>query len=100
MGFHGGSDSKELACNAGDLDSKPGFWKIPWRREWQPTSLLFLGEFHGQLILVGSWRDTQRFVDATTIITSLVTQRSETSLSHFWRPEVQNQDVGWAVCSI
>ena len=25
MGFPGGSDSKESACNAGDLDSIPGF---------------------------------------------------------------------------
>ena len=31
MGFSGGSDSKEAACNAGDLDSIP--WKIPWRSE-------------------------------------------------------------------
>jgi len=31
MGFSGGSDSTEAACNAGDLGSIP--WKIPWRRE-------------------------------------------------------------------
>ena len=46
MGFPGGSDSKETACNAGDLSSVPGSgrcpgegngthssilaWKIPW----------------------------------------------------------------------
>ena len=29
LGFPGGSDGKESACNAGDLD-----WKIPWRRKW------------------------------------------------------------------
>ena len=31
---------------------RPGFnpWggKIPWRREWQPTPVFLLGEFHGQ----------------------------------------------------
>ena len=27
MGFPGGSDSKESACNAGDLDSIPGYTK-------------------------------------------------------------------------
>ena len=36
---------------------RPGFdpWirKIPWRREWQPTLVLLLGEFHGQRSLVG-----------------------------------------------
>ena len=31
VGFSGGSDGKESACNAGDLGS------IPWRREWLPT---------------------------------------------------------------
>jgi len=36
---------------------RPGFdlWvrKIPWRREWQLTSVFLLGEFHGQRRLVG-----------------------------------------------
>ena len=42
-----GSDGKESACNAGD----PG--SIPWRREWLPTPVLLLGEFHGQRSLAG-----------------------------------------------
>ena len=49
MGFPGGSDGKESACNAGDLSSIPGqkdllkkgmathssllAWKIPWTEE-------------------------------------------------------------------
>ena len=33
FGFPGGSDSKESACNVGDLGSVPGVGKIPWRRE-------------------------------------------------------------------
>ena len=46
MGFPGGSDGKESACNAGDLSSIPGLgrspggghsnslaWRIPWREE-------------------------------------------------------------------
>ena len=35
MGFPGGLDSKESACNAGDLGLIPG--KIPWRRTRQLT---------------------------------------------------------------
>ena len=27
-------------------------WKDPWRREWQPTPVFFLGESHGQRSLV------------------------------------------------
>ena len=40
-GFPDGSDGKEYACNSRD----PGL--IPWRKEWQPTPVFLLGEFHG-----------------------------------------------------
>ena len=41
VGFPAGSDSKESACNVGDLGSIPGRieGKIPWRRAWQPTPI-------------------------------------------------------------
>ena len=48
MGFHGSSDGKESACNAGDPGSIPRL-----RRKWQPISLFLPGEFHGQRSLVG-----------------------------------------------
>ena len=32
MGFPGGSDGKESACNVGDLSLDPWVGKIPWRR--------------------------------------------------------------------
>ena len=35
--FPGGSDSKESACNAGNLCLIPGFGRAPPRREWLPT---------------------------------------------------------------
>ena len=48
-GFLGGLHGKESACNAGDPDSIPArVGKIPWKREWQPTSVFLPGEFHGQ----------------------------------------------------
>ena len=31
----------------------PWVWKIPWRREWQPTPVFLRGEFHGQRSLIG-----------------------------------------------
>ena len=34
LGFPGGSDSKESACNAGDLGSIPGLGRSPWGRAW------------------------------------------------------------------
>ena len=47
MGFPGGSDGEESACNAGDQVLSLGR-EDPWRREWQPTLVFLLGEFHGQ----------------------------------------------------
>ena len=49
LGFPCGSAGKESACSAGD----PGLIivrKIPWRREWQPSPVFLLEEFHGQRI--------------------------------------------------
>jgi len=51
-GFLGGSDSKESACNAGDLGSIPGSGGSPWRRKWQPTPVFLPGEFHGLMKLI------------------------------------------------
>ena len=34
LGFPGGSDSKESACNAGDLGSIPELGRSPWGRAW------------------------------------------------------------------
>ena len=31
----------------------PWVGKIPWKREWQPTPIFLLGEFHGQRSLAG-----------------------------------------------
>ena len=38
----GGSAGKESTCNAGDQGSIPGLGRSPWRREWQPTTPVFL----------------------------------------------------------
>ena len=49
--FPGGSNGKESACRRPGLN--PWLGKVPWRREWQSTPVLLLGEFHGQRSLVG-----------------------------------------------
>ena len=53
MGFPGGSDGKESACNAGDPGSIPGMGRSIWGRKWQPTPVFLPGKFHGQRKLVG-----------------------------------------------
>ena len=53
MGFPGGSDSKESACNVGDLGLIPGLGRSPGGGAWQPTPVFLPGEFHGQRNLAG-----------------------------------------------
>ena len=56
LGFPGGASSKEPACQRRRC-KRCGFnsWvgKIPWRKKWQPTSVFFPGDSHGQRSLVG-----------------------------------------------
>ena len=54
--FPGGANGKEPACQC-RRPKRLGFnsWvrKIPWRRAWQPVSVLFPQESHGQRSLMG-----------------------------------------------
>ena len=64
MCFPGGSDSKESAYKA----ARPWFdlwvWKIPWRRQWQPTQIFLPGESHEQFM--GSQRAGHDWVTNTS----------------------------------
>ena len=54
LGFPGGSDGKECACNAGDASGfDPWAGIVPWSRTWQPTPVSLPGESHGHSSLVG-----------------------------------------------
>ena len=53
LGFPGGSEGKQSACNAGDLGSITWVGTIPWRRKWQSTPLFLPGESRGQRSLAG-----------------------------------------------
>ena len=46
---------KNLPANAGDIRDRFSPWvgKSPWRRAWQSTSVILLGESHGQRSLMG-----------------------------------------------
>ena len=56
LGFPGGSEGKDSACNAGDLGLIPGLGRFPWRKAWQPTPVFSPGESHGGLQSTGSQR--------------------------------------------
>ena len=51
MGFRGGSDGKESACNAGDPGSIPG-WGRSSEKEMAAHSSILPGKSHGQRSLV------------------------------------------------
>ena len=51
LDFPSGSDSKESACDAGDLDLIPGSGRSPG--EENGTIVFLLGESHGQRSLIG-----------------------------------------------
>ena len=52
MGFPGGSDGQESACNAGDLGSIPGLGRSPAGRDGNPLQYSCLENPHGQKSLV------------------------------------------------
>ena len=53
QGFPGASDSKESACNAGDLGSIPGLGRSPGARHGNPLQYSCLENPHGQRSLTG-----------------------------------------------
>ena len=48
LGFPGASDSKESACNRGELGLIPGSRRSPGEGNGNPLPEFLLGEFHGE----------------------------------------------------
>ena len=54
MGFPGGTNGKESACECiKRCRFDPWFRKIPWRRKWHSTPVCLPEESHGQRSLAG-----------------------------------------------
>ena len=54
LGFPDGSDSKESACNAGDLGSNPGLGRSPGEENGNPLQYSYLENSMGR----GAWQAT------------------------------------------
>ena len=65
LGFPGGSDSKESACNAGDLGSIPELGRSPGGRHGNPLKYSCLENPHGQRSLAGYSPCGQKESDTT-----------------------------------
>ena len=61
LGFPGGSDGKEFACNAGELGSLPGLGRFPGGGHDNPLQYSCLENPHGQRSLAGCspWGHTE-----------------------------------------
>ena len=57
-----------------DYPGGPWVGKFPWRREWQPTPIFLLGEFHEERSLAGYMMRLQRVRHDCVTNTSLVVQ--------------------------
>jgi len=69
LGFPVGSDSKESACNAGDLGLIHGLRRSPGEGNLLPTPVFLPGEFHGQRRLVGYGPWDRKELDTTERLT-------------------------------
>ena len=71
MGFPGGSDSKDSACNVGDLGSIPGLGRSPKGGHDNPLQDSFLENPHGQRSLVGYSPWAHKESDTTEQLTTV-----------------------------
>ena len=69
MGFPGGSDGKESACDSGDPGLIPGLGRSPGEGNDYPLQYCFPGEFHGQRSLVGYSPCGHKELDTTERLT-------------------------------
>ena len=65
MGFPGGSDGKESACNVGDLGSIPGLGRSPGGEHGNPLQYFCLENPLGQRNLVGNSPQGSKELDTT-----------------------------------
>ena len=71
MGFPGVSDSKDSACNVGDLGSIPGLGRSPGGGHDNPLQDSFLENPHGQRSLVGYSPWAHKESDTTERLTTV-----------------------------
>ena len=70
MGFPGGSDGKESACNAGNLGLIPGSGKSPEEgNSWLPTPIFLPEKFHRHKSLAGYSPQGRKESDTTEQLT-------------------------------
>ena len=88
LGFPGGSEGKESACNTVEVGWIPGSGRFLKRREWLPTTLFLPGEFHGQRSLVGHSPWSHKELDMTEQLTHTYTSQID-----YWLQESKGHTI-------
>ena len=81
MSFPGGSDSKEPACNVGDLGSVPGLGRSPGGGHGNPLQYSHLENPPGQRSLVGYSPWSRKELDTTERLTAVSAYWRRTSVT-------------------
>ena len=83
LGFPGGSDGRESACNVGEMGSIPGLGRSPGGGHGNPLQYSCLENPHGQRGLVGysPWGRKETDTTGHTHITGLPLPHTQNSLS-------------------
>ena len=77
LGFPGGSDSKESACNAGNLGSIPRLGRCPGGGHGNPLQYSYLENLHGQRSLADYSPGGRKELDTTEQLSLLLSSKTE-----------------------
>ena len=77
LGFPGGSDRKESACNAGDLGSIPRLGRCPGGGHGNPLQYSYLENLHGQRSLADYSPWGRKELDTTEQLSLLLSSKTE-----------------------
>ena len=102
-GFPGGAGGKESACQCKRCKRyrfDPWVRKIPWRRKWQATPVLFPGESHGQRSLAGysPWGGSES--GATECAWAYALSCALTVNTSMWQPSVSSSCPFSLLCAV
>ena len=93
LGFPGGSEDKESACNAGDLDLIPGLGKFPGGRHGNPLQYSCLENPHVQrsLVCCNPWvaksQTVLKWLSMHACSIGIITDILSRSLCLHWAPD-------------
>ena len=100
VGFPGGSDGKESACNVGDLGSIPGLGRSPGEGSSNPFQYSCLEISVGRGIWQATWGHKESDRTERLTHTDTHTERDTHTHTHRHTQPVGQQEAGFTCCTI